>query len=89
MKKFLEKAWFWITFFRVVRFWIEFFIARQILKPPFKHTSDFDLNIIQHVRFCVYYFCRLPNFHVFIKTVRFANVCTYGEKEDLKSMILN
>ena len=49
----------------------------QILNQLFKHASDFDLNIIQHVRFCVYFFCSLPSFHMFIKTVRLA-VWTYG-----------
>ena len=55
-----------------------FFLTCRILNQLFKLASDFDLKIIQHVKFCVYFFCRLPSFHMFIKTVRFANVWTYG-----------
>ena len=78
LKKFFKKHDFESKIFRLVRFWIKVFITCQILNQLFKHASDFDLNIIQHVRFCVYFFCSLPSFHMFIKTVRFANVWTYG-----------
>ena len=67
-----------LNFFRLVRFWIKVFITCQILNQLFKYPSGFDLNIIQHVRFCVYFFCCLPSFHMSIKTVRFAKVWTYG-----------
>ena len=53
------------------------FIACEILNQIFEHASGFDLNIIQHVRFCVYFFCSLPSFHMFLKTVCFADVWTY------------
>ena len=65
-------------FFRLVRFWIKVFITCQILTQLFKHASDFDLKNIQHVRLWVYFFCSLPSFYMFSKTVRFAIVRMYG-----------
>ena len=77
-KIFCKKHDFEEIFFRVVRFWSKVFLTCQILNQLFKHASDFDLNNIQHVRFYVSFFCSLPSFHIFFKTVRFANVWTYG-----------
>ena len=77
-KSFSKKHDFESKFFRFVRFWIKVFITCRVLNQLFKHASDFDLNFIQHVSFCVYFFCSLPSSHMFIETLRFANVWTYG-----------
>ena len=55
-KIFLVLSDFELKFFRLVRFWIKFFTARQILNQIFKHASDFGLNILKRVRFWVYFF---------------------------------
>ena len=73
-KLFSKKHDFEANFFRLVRLRSKVIITCQILYQLFKHATHFDLNIIQHVRFCVYFFCSLPSFHMFIKTVRFADV---------------
>ena len=66
------------NFFVLLDFELKFFLTCQILNQLFIYASDFDWNIIQHARFCVYFFCSLPSFHMFIKTVRFPIVWTYG-----------
>ena len=55
-KIFLVFSDFELKFFRLVRFWINFFTTRQILNQIFKHASDFGLNILKRVRFWVYFF---------------------------------
>ena len=77
-KVFLKGMIFYQIFFVLSDFELKFFITGQVSTQRFKHASDFDLNIIQHIRFWVHFFCSLPSFHMFIKTVRFANVWTYG-----------
>ena len=54
------------------------FSSCQILNQLSFNASDFDLNIIHHVRFRVYLFCSLPNFHLFNKMERFAKISSYG-----------
>ena len=56
------------NFLQRVGFGIKNFTMRQILNQLFKHASDFDLNSLQHVKFCVYFFYSLPSFHMYIKT---------------------
>ena len=51
MKFFCKKHGFDKQKFRLVRFRINFFTTLQILNQLFKHASDFDLNILQRVRF--------------------------------------
>ena len=55
--------------FHSVRFWIEICTKFQILNQLIKHGSGFrELNVLQRVRFWVYFFCSLPSFHGFIIT---------------------
>ena len=52
-KSFSKNRDFESKFFRLVIILIKVFITCQILNQLFKHASDFDLNIIKHVRFSV------------------------------------
>ena len=77
--KIFRSVRFWIIFFRLVRFRINFFTTRQILNQLFKQASDFDLNILQRVRFWVYFFLLSGKFScAHHKRSRFRNVLRYG-----------
>ena len=52
--------------FRLVSFWNEIFTTCQISNQLFKNASDFEMNTLQYVRYWVYLFCSLPNFHALI-----------------------
>ena len=52
-------------------FWVKNFTTCQILNQLFKYASVFELNNLQHFRFWLHFFCSLPSFNVFIKTVMF------------------
>ena len=53
-------------FYNASDFESTFFTTTQILNQLFKHASDLDLNVLQRVRFWVYFFCKLAHFLAFI-----------------------
>ena len=51
-----------------VIFWFEKNPTTQIINQLYEKASDIEMKILQRVRFWLFCFCCLPNFHSFIKT---------------------
>ena len=62
--------------FCLVRFEINFFTTRQILRQLFSHASDLDLNILQILSVFLLQFGKFSCFHH--KRSRFRNVLGFG-----------